>query len=452
MDRRTWLKTACAAGIFSLVTAGCSTRPDASSGGDPVTYVSNDGLQSTPIVPTSYLQHNPVAGRRLHVLAGWNVEAWLNITDASMMDHTPDGDLLVSSPAEGKIYRVHQGRGASEAPSVSEFLAGLDHPYSIQVAKVGRQNFLFVGELGQISRYTLSGSRAANRLVIASGLPKSGLHPYPKIKIGPKSQWLYFSIGSSADSEDVDPVTGEPRGVINRVGVSGGKISPFAQGMRYAAGLDFAPDNTLYAAISGVSDASYPYHSHLDGKADAYGMKDTSWAASQPVTVITRIYQDENLGWPYCMPDSSLKNSSGLISYVADPDRNSRNRIIKCSDIRPSETAIPAHSNPSSLVFLFDTKISNSLVSGAIVVAGGATDFSLPSSGLNSAGSPGLYYLTWDSAKKTLKNPSPMVSGFVSDDGEIWGRPADACVGIDGKLYVTDRVNGLIYRLTPPAS
>jgi glucose/arabinose dehydrogenase len=53
-----------------------------------------------------------------------------------------------------------------------------------------------------------------------------------------------------------------------------------------------------------------------------------------------------------------------------------------------------------------------------------------------------------------LKNGSPtgeyedFLTGFVTDSGDVWGRPVALAVALDGSLLVTDDASGSIWRVT----
>jgi len=44
------------------------------------------------------------------------------------------------------------------------------------------------------------------------------------------------------------------------------------------------------------------------------------------------------------------------------------------------------------------------------------------------------------------------MTGFVLDEGTVWGRPAGIAVASDGALLVSDDANGTIFRVTHNSS
>ena len=40
------------------------------------------------------------------------------------------------------------------------------------------------------------------------------------------------------------------------------------------------------------------------------------------------------------------------------------------------------------------------------------------------------------------------MTGFLTSDGDVWGRPVAVAVGKDGSLFVTDDGGGRVWRVT----
>jgi hypothetical protein len=59
----------------------------------------------------------------LTVPAGWTARVWARVPDARMEAWTPDGDLLVSEPDDGKIMKLRPGAAGTAAAAT--LLAGL---------------------------------------------------------------------------------------------------------------------------------------------------------------------------------------------------------------------------------------------------------------------------------------------------------------------------------------
>ena len=60
--------------------------------------------------------------------------------------------------------------------------------------------------------------------------------------------------------------------------------------------------------------------------------------------------------------------------------------------------------------------------------------------------------MKWSSAAQGTGHASgeyqDFMTGFVTQDGKVWGRPVGVAVGNDGALVVTDDGSGSIWRVT----
>ena len=55
---------------------------------------------------------------------------------------------------------------------------------------------------------------------------------------------------------------------------------------------------------------------------------------------------------------------------------------------------------------------------------------------------------TFDASGKPTGEYEDFITGFVSSDKQVWGRPVGIVEGQDGSLFVTEDANGTIWRIT----
>ena len=96
------------------------------------------------------------APRTLTVPPGWTARVWARVPDARMEAWTPEGDLLVSQPALGRIVELTPGPHGTAAPHV--LLAGLTLPQGLAFARVAGH---WVSTSGSRTRST--GTRGTRR-------------------------------------------------------------------------------------------------------------------------------------------------------------------------------------------------------------------------------------------------------------------------------------------------
>ena len=103
--------------------ASASSGPPAVSPSDPVAA----GRSSTPlIVPAPERGGALSTAHTLTVPAGWTARVWARVPGARMEAWTPEGDLLVSAPGDGKIVELRPGAAATA--TVKTLLTGLTSP------------------------------------------------------------------------------------------------------------------------------------------------------------------------------------------------------------------------------------------------------------------------------------------------------------------------------------
>ena len=88
---------------------------------------------------------------RLSVPSGWTARVWARVPDARMEAWTPEGDLLVSVPDDGRIMELRPD--AAGTATVTTLLSGLTDPQGMAFARLDGRWVLYVAESDQIDRY-----------------------------------------------------------------------------------------------------------------------------------------------------------------------------------------------------------------------------------------------------------------------------------------------------------
>ena len=294
-----------------------------------------------------------------------------------------------------------------------------------------------VGESTEIVTFDYLDGVAKNKVVIVGDLPTGG-HGAKGIAVN--GDTIYYSLGSSGNRVPEDRDGDPQRASVWQVSVQGQGNSIVATGVRNGMALAIAPDRTLFTAVNQMDNQPYPYD---DGSGN-YGNAVPEYIDENPVEQVTRLTQDADLGWPFCVPDP--RESPGLlrVPYVNDPELNANGDKLDCSSLPKTMLGLPAHSAPLGLSFTANTALESVIGSGALITTHGSWNRQVPRA-------PGVAFSPWDNARNTLGATVPLVGGFQSDAGDRWGRCVDALVGPDGSLYVTDDAAGLVYRITPPS-
>jgi len=435
--------TACD-GSASPVAAGRSATP----GAVPSSTAAAARSGVTLVVPPG-LGGGPFATpRKVFVPTGWTARVWARVPGARMEAWTPEGDLLVSEPASGRIVELKPG--TKQAASTSTLLSGLDSPQGMAFARLSGHWVLYVGEADQIDRYPWGAHGiSAARTVIAAHLPgysPSGddVHLFKDIAVAPGGT-IYFLVGSSSNANPDDRTMTPPRAVIMAMNSDGGDLHVVERGVRNGEGLAAAPNGTVWTAVNNRDNIPYPFHRAYGGYEDAFGKVIQAYVNNHPPDEVLPVTQDRDLGWPYCNPDQDLNHPAGSLAnvpFVADALTNPGGRHLDCARLPKLQVGLPAHSAPLGLAFLDGSKIPAPWSGGAVVAVHGSWNRQPPRP-------PAVLWMAWSAAKHTLKPSVALITGFQNADGSRWGRPVDAVPGPDGALYVSDDTANAIYRFMP---
>lgn len=398
-------------------------------------------------VPSAYRTGVFTEPRQLWVPSGFGISVIARIPGARFMALAPDGDVLVSRPGtfnsgdparDGKIFRMHpNGDGTS---TVTEFASGLRQPHDLVFTETGGTTYLYVSESHQVVRaaYRPAEPSLGATEIILSGLPDNfsgelqGNYGHALKNIAIRGDQLYLSVASATNSDPKDVTDDPPRAAIYVADLEGQNRRLFAEGVRNAEGLDFAPDGSLWAAVNHRDNLAYP-----PGHPKA-GQRDASYIDNHPAEPFTRVVDGANYGWPYCNPNPD----GGLSNLPLDADwDNNREGQIDCATMRRPDKGIQAHSAPLGFSFLQGSAFDAAFREGAAVALHGCWNCS------KLVGYKVIYF-PWSGGAPGEERD--LVTGWISDAAarEQWGRPVDVIPDASGGLLISDDGSGTIYRLS----
>jgi len=433
--------------VVMAAAAACSGgSPDPSAGPVPA------GWSRTPLVVPAGERGGALAGTHtLTVPSGWTARVWARVPGARMEAWTPEGDLLVSVPGNGKIMELRPG--ADGTATVQTLLAGLTGPQGMAFARLDGQWMLYVAEANEIDRYAWGPGRIGGaRTVIAARLPDldptgDDVHSAKDVTVAADGT-VYFNVGSSSNANPDDRAMSPQRAVIMAVSPTGTGLRVVERGVRNGEGLAVAPDGTVWTAVNERDNIPYPSHGRYGSYSDAFGQVIQGYVNNHPPDEVVPVTAGRDLGWPYCDPDQDGNHPAGSLAnvpLVPDAVTNPGGHKLHCAALAPVEVGLPAHTAPLGMTFLEGSKIPAPWSGGAVIAGHGSWDRQPPRA-------PALLWLAWNAPKGTLEPAVTLVSGFENPDGSYWGRPVDAVAGPDGALYVSDDSAGAVYRLAPAAA
>ncbi|ANY09285.1 PQQ-dependent sugar dehydrogenase [Pseudonocardia sp. HH130630-07] len=450
MRTRVWL----AALACLPVLAACGTGPN------PVTNaVSGDeappaAAPAPDLVPVPVTVPPELRGgvfdepREALAPAGWTLSVFARVPNARLAVWTPDGNLLVSVPDEGRVVLLTAD--GQQRP----LLDGLTQPHGLAFSPDGAT--LYVAESNRVASWSYVGGAVTGApQVVADGLPDANSpdlrgaygHELKSVTAGPDGA-VYVSIGSTGNISVEDLTATPPRASILRVPPGGGPAEPFAVGVRNGTGLATAPDGEIWTAVNGRDNVPYPYdRPYGDASGSSLGEVIDDYVTAHPAEPLARLTAGRNLGWPFCNPepdtDPGVAGSAqdfADVPMVADAEMNPGGRELDCATLAPTEQSFPAHSAPLGLAFT-TTALPEPYGDGALAGVHGSWNADPPRA-------PEVSFFTYDEGR--MGRQQTLVGGFQYPTGSRWGRPVAAVSGPDGAVYITDDDAGAVYRLAPP--
>jgi glucose/arabinose dehydrogenase len=381
--------------------------------------------------------------RYLSIPADFEISVYTRINTARFMAITPDGNLLVSVPGEGKVKLVKSV--TSGDPVVSDFVSGLNQPHDMVFHVINDTTYLYISEQNQINRYVYHTGDATgkNRKVIIFNLPDASLpelkgayaHALKNIALDPNHH-LYVSIASSCNACVEDTKSDPVRGAVYIYNADGTNGRLFARGIRNAEGLAFLPGtNTLWAVVNNRDNMVYPYNDNTGN----YGKTITSFVDNNPPDEFIRVGDGNDFGWPFCNPDP--RQGLDNMPFIQDYDLNKDGSVSDCSKMTRVQKGIQAHSAALGLLFLQNTAFPSQYRKAALVGLHGSW---------NRAVKTGykVVYFPWDTTSQAPLTQIDLVRGFLnSDSSQVFGRPVDIAVSPQGDLFISDDYSGTIYKL-----
>lgn len=342
-----------------------------------------------------------------------------NLPNARVMAWAPEGIMLVSSPAEGKIFALLDQSSEGSAATVEVAVSDLNKPHGIAFRCTTPEApcQLYIAETSELSVWDWNQTthRASNKKKLVD-LPADGYNMHFSRTImfmpSPDENKLLISIGSSCN---VCNEENSLRASIQVYDIVTGKLSEFSKGLR----------NSVFMAIHPVN-----------GKIWATEMSRDLLGNDIPPDEINIIEQGKNYGWPICYGKNIHDDAFDKNTYIRNP--------CMAPFETPSHIDIQAHSSPLGLAFVPEEGWPQEYWYNALVAYHGSWNRTEPT------GYKIVRYKL-DQDGKVLGSED-FITGWLKD-GKALGRPVDILVQPGGTIFISDDKAGLIYKVkyAPPA-
>jgi glucose/arabinose dehydrogenase len=344
--------------------------------------------------------------------AGFKVDLYMTgLEGPRQIRLAPNGDFFVAETRAGQV-RIFRGRGQDGKPEqVSIFAAGLRQPFGIAFLPLGANpEWVYIGNTNSVVRFPyhsgdLKATRAAE--VIIPSLPTGG-HSTRDVVFSQDGKRMFVAVGSQSNVDDPDENKGEfHRANILEYTPDGKYVDVYASGIRNPVGLGINPKTGELWCSTNERDALG------DNLVPDY---------------VTHVQQGGFYGWPwYYMGDHQ------------DPRHNGKHPELKGKILVPDVLVSP-HNASLGLTF-YEGRQFPQEYSGDL--------FAAEHGSWNRANRTG-----YEVIRVPLKDGrasgefEDFLTGFVTTDGQVWGRPVGVAVAQDGSLFVTDDGSQSIWRVS----
>jgi glucose/arabinose dehydrogenase len=357
-------------------------------------------------------------GAPLQVPAGFKIELYAeNFRDPRYLLTAPNGDIFVAESRVNQIKVLRETKGSGK-PDVTEIFTerDLNKPFGMAFYPPGNDpQFLYVANTDAVIRFPyrngdLKARGPAEKLGAhlpgGAGNLRSGGHWTRDIVFSPDGKKMYVSIGSR--SNDSDDAREADRARIFEFNPDGSGRIVYAWGIRNAVGIKFRPG----------SDELWMSTNERDEIGE-----------DLPPDYISSVRPGGFYGWPWF-----------YIGNHADPRHKGKHLELADKVIVP-DVLVEAHSATLNLCFYTGDQFPAEY-KGDIFAAFHGSWNRKKRTGYK------IVRVPFDhSTGKALGEYEDFVTGFVTPDGKVWGRPVGITVAKDGSLLFSEDGNGTIWRV-----
>ena len=349
--------------------------------------------------------------------AGFKVDLYATgLNQPRLIRTAPNGDLFVAMSYENKI-RVFRGVDPNGKPKeVSTFAEGLSEPFGIAFFPLGpNPQWVYIGNTDSVVRIPykngdLKASGPAQKLtdLPGGGRLRGGGHWTRDIVFSQDGKRMFVSVGSRSNVDDPDTHPEEyHRADVLEFTPEGKFVKVYAYGIR----------NCVGEAINPATGELWCSTNERDGLGD-----------NLVPDYITHVQEGGFYGWPYYW-----------MGGTQDPRHQGSHPELKAKVITP-DVLLQPHFASLEMNFYEGSQFPAQYKGDAFAAEHGSWNKALRAG----------YEVIAVPIQNGHANGEyqDFLTGFVTPDGQVWGRPVGVTFAEDGSLFVTDDGSGSIWHVT----
>jgi glucose/arabinose dehydrogenase len=351
----------------------------------------------------------------------------------------PNGDLFLADSGAGAIL-ILRGLGADgKAAQIEKFATGLDHPFGIAFYPADNPKYVYVGNATTVQRIPYhSGDLHATGQpeTIVPDVPgyaqlMGGGHWTRDVVFSKDGQKMFVSVGSASNIDDPDTHKSEfHRADVLEYTPEGKFIEVYASGIR----------NCVGEAVNPITGSLWCSTNERDNLGN-HLVPD----------YVTSVQEGGFYGWPWYyigahkdprLPEPCANGTAPHLqaaSLSADQAKSCQRVDLSAKVITPDVLVQPHMASLEMLFYPASGKFPKEFAGDAFAAEHGSWNRA------NRAGYEVIHIPMHDG--KAEGGYEDFLTGFVTADGKVWGRPVGVAVGGDGALYVTDDGSRSVWRV-----
>ncbi len=352
----------------------------------------------------------------------------------------PNGDIFMSDSHGDKIF-VMRGVGPDgKAQTISTFATGLNLPFGINFYPAGpNPKWVYVGNTDSVVRFPYQSgdlvATGAPQTVIAQ-LPgfaqlRGGGHWTRDVVFSPDGSKMFVSVGSGSNIDDPDTTPKEfHRADVLEYTPDGKFLKVYAYGIRNCVGEAINPvTGQLWCSVNERDNLG----NHL------------------VPDYVTSVKEDGFYGWPWyymgAHPDPRLAapcadgTAANPQAPATSPDGSSCKRVDLSSKVIVPDVLVQPHM--ASLEMVFYPR------SSAFPASYQGDAFAAEHGSWNRKNRAGYEVIRIPMHNGRAEGSyEDFLTGFVTKEGEVWGRPVGVTIANDGSMFVSDDGTRSVWHIT----
>jgi glucose/arabinose dehydrogenase len=368
--------------------------------------------------------------------AGFKVELYAQgFQEPRLIRAAPNGDLFLADSAAGEVKILRGVAADGHAAQTQTYATGLDHPFGIAFYPLGpNPKYIYIANTTSVVRFPYHNgdlSAAARPEAVIPELPgyaqlRGGGHWTRDIVFSKDGRKLFVSVGSKSNADDPDTHPAEfHRADVLAYTPEGKFIEVWASGLR----------NCVGEAINPVTGALWCSVNERDALGD-----------NLVPDYITSVPEGGFFGWPWFYMGGH--RDPRLPLPCANGSGPNPNAIPSVDRMLTSDAAkICAHVDIHAKVLTPDVLVQPHMASLEMAFYEGS-QFPAEYRGDAFAAEHGSWNRAHRGGYEVIRIPmrdgkatgayEDFLTGFITPDGQVWGRPVGVTAGKDGSLFVTD--------------